>query len=120
MLGDAYYFGDAPIENSKSYFDVVQVTFGDAECRFHSDPSNGEIRLIEIKGEEDQDPAEIYFDSYQQQKERRWPNRVRLQFGLEPVLQMEVKASEWIEGAPVPLENATTSTGTKKETGGSP
>ncbi len=120
MLGDAFYFGDAPIENSKSYFDVVQVTFGDAECRFHSDPSSGEIRLIEIKGEEDQDPAEIYFDSYQQEGERRWPNRVRLQFGLEPVLQLEVKASEWIEGAPVPLENATSATSTKKEAGGSP
>lgn len=99
-LGDTIYMGTAPVYESTATelsmqprFDVLRTLWYDARVRFSHRP-NGEVALIEVFGDEGNDPIEVYLSDYKAQSAEatasRLPTRIRLQFGTEPVLLVEV------------------------------
>ncbi|MEC8557177.1 MAG: trypsin-like peptidase domain-containing protein [Planctomycetota bacterium] len=103
-IGDSTYLGRMPMYESTSVTKledsprprVLQSLWYDSKVRFSCDDA-GKVRLIEVFGDAGTDPAELYLDNYQ-----RWtigdqfltfPSRMRLQFGLSPVLLLQVDSA---------------------------
>lgn len=111
-LGDTTYLGTMPVFESTSTalseqpeMDVLQSLWFDAKLRI-SHRDNGEIALIEVFGDIGNDPVEVYLSDYQpadsaktdsESKPLRFPTRIRLQYGSEPVLLLEVAKSEFYD-----------------------
>lgn len=96
-MGDAIYFGEAPIQNLETLADVVHLAQNDIQCAFYSDPQSGQLKLIEMEWDEDRDPIEIYFDRYETQNGLMVPARVRLVEGTETLWNIELKEFAWKE-----------------------
>lgn len=103
-IGDSTYLGRMPMYESTSVTKledsprprVLQSLWYDSKVRFSCDDA-GKVRLIEVFGDAGTDPAELYLDNYQ-----RWtigdqfltfPSQMRLQFGLSPVLLLQVDSA---------------------------
>lgn len=100
-LGDSTYIGTLPVYNtlSKKFSEAnwqhaIDTLWYDAKCRIHWDPVSKTVSLIEIFGDSGVDPAEVYMDNYQafnsQGVEVRFPRRLRLQYGTEISLVVEL------------------------------
>ncbi len=100
-LGDTIYLGTLPVYQGlskkladQSWHDVLETLWYDARVRFHWDSEKQQISLVEVYGDEGFDPAEVYFDDYQTLTvsgiEYRFPRRLRLQYGTEILLVVEL------------------------------
>lgn len=102
-LGDSVYLGTVPVYQglSKSLADqtwhhAMETLWYDARVRFHWDSESQTVSLVEVYGDDGVDPAEVYFDNYQiishDGSEFRFPHRLRLQYGTEIALVMELES----------------------------
>ncbi|MCA9194554.1 MAG: trypsin-like peptidase domain-containing protein [Planctomycetales bacterium] len=101
-MGDVLYMGTMPayLGNDRQFhpdqlFDVLQIAWYDARIRAYIRPGSGEIVLIEVFGDDGVDPVELYFDNYEESvhhgKTISCPKILRLQYGLEPMLLVQVQ-----------------------------
>ncbi len=98
QIGESVYLGTAPIYMTQSMaladqprFDVLQTAWYDTVARFNFPQSSGELGCVEVFGDATEDPVEVYFDNYQQKENISWPGRIRLQYGTEPTLLIDVE-----------------------------
>lgn len=99
QIGETIYLGTAPVylNNNwglaeQSLHDVIQSAWYDTMARFSFPRDSGEIRCIEVFGDATEDPVEIYLDNYREQDKRTLPGRIRLQYGTEPALLIDVES----------------------------
>ncbi len=112
QLGDTIYLGTAPVYQSAStalgeqpLHDGLQALWYDTTARFFVAPEDGTISLVEVFGDGGTDPVEVYFDQYQEletgSESYVLPGRLRLQYGTEPVMIVDLES---IEVVPPKLE----------------
>jgi hypothetical protein len=123
-MGASTYMGDFPIYagsdrslNAQSLHDVLQTLWYDARVRFAFDPQNGQVALIEVFGDVGADPIEVYVDRYSDfelaDQTVQFPSRLRLQYGTEPMLLIDLKS---IDLGPATATKATADSQTGEET----
>jgi S1-C subfamily serine protease len=78
---DLTYWGTAPVPGYDGLADVLVGSYGGVECRFHFDPQQGELILLETWPEEDTDPCEVYFDDYREVQGCMLPHRIEVRVG---------------------------------------
>ena len=97
QIGDTDYRGLAPVYfdsstrlSKRPRHDVMRTLWYDARVRFYVDPQSGFVSLVEIFGDSGHDPIEVYLDEYHEVRSgaatAMFPNRLRLQYGQEPML----------------------------------
>jgi len=105
-LGDSVYLGTVPVYHGLSkklaeqpWHHAIETLWHDARVRFHWDSESQAISLVEVYGDEGVDPAEVYFDHYQplavNGSDYRFPRRMRLQYGTEIVLVVELDSLDF-------------------------
>ncbi len=107
-IGDTIFVGSLPVYSGTSHVlsdqprhDCLQTLWYDAKVRFSYDPQAKQISLIEVWGDDGSDPVEVYLDQYVdlaagdangQPSQRLFPQRVRLQYGTEPLLLLTLES----------------------------
>lgn len=102
-MGASTYMGTFPIYagsdrslNAQPLHDALQTLWYDARVRFAFDPLNGQVALIEVFGDVGTDPVEVYVDRYSDfelaDQTVQFPSRMRLQYGTEPMLLIDLKS----------------------------
>ena len=105
-LGDTIYLGKMPVYLSSDLtlancprHETIQSLWYDATCRLSFDPANGHTSLVEVFGDVGQDPIELYMDRFQEYSDSNgqvfMPSRLRLQYGLQPVLLLDITSVEF-------------------------
>ncbi len=100
-MGASTYLGTFPIYlgndralSSQPLHDVLQTLWYDARVRFSFDPQTGRVALIEVFGDVGADPIELYVDLYSDfelaDQTVQFPSRLRLQYGTEPMLLIDL------------------------------
>jgi len=95
MMGEAIYIGRSPLVGRTGLFDTTRITLGEVDAVVYSSPESGTIECIELFTDNQSDPAEIYFEKVQRNGDREIPERIRLAFGLETRLVVDIARSEW-------------------------
>ena len=97
QLGETIYLGTSPVYMSQSNvlaeqprFDVLQTAWYDTSARFCFPTDSGQLGCVEVFGDKSEDPVEVYFDNYRQKDKFTWPGRIRLQYGTEPTLLIDI------------------------------
>lgn len=93
LLGESVYMGFAPVIGYEKLHDRTRIVFEDLIVHVYTDRENGEVVLIEMEGDPNLDPAEVYFDRYRFVENRRVPERLDLRFGNDRRLMIQL--SEW-------------------------
>lgn len=109
-IGDTVFLGTLPVYSGTSNVlseqprhDVLQTLWYDAKVRFSYDPQAKQISLIEVWGDETSDPVEVYLDQYAElatgevngkPTQILFPQRVRLQYGTDPLLLLKLESVE--------------------------
>lgn len=120
-MGASTYLGTFPIYagndrtlSSQPLHDVLQTLWYDARVRFSFDPQTGRVALIEVFGDVGTDPIELYVDLYSgfelADQTVQFPRRLRLQYGTEPMLLIDLKS--------IDLGQAATTSATAKNKNG--
>lgn len=115
QLGDTVYLGKLPVYMGTNrtlaeqpLHEVLQTSWYDATVRISFYPNSREISLIEIFGDQGEDPVEVYFDDYRDvqvagDRSVRFPGRMRLQYGVEPLALLtfdEIQLSDLTNASP--------------------
>ena len=97
QIGDTVYLGTMPVYATNNWVlaeqplhDVLHSAWYDTMARFAFPQDSGEIRCIEVYGDASEDPVELYLDNYREKDNLRLPGRIRLQYGTEPVLLIDI------------------------------
>ncbi len=104
-IGESIYLGKLPVYAGQStqlkdqvWMDTIETLWYDSRVRFSWDDKSKQISLIEIFGDDGTDPAEVYLDKYKQftvdQKDYMLPSRLRLQYGTEIAMVVDVEEIE--------------------------
>lgn len=106
-LGATMYVGTAPAYLGKSkklgdqpLFDVLQSLWYDATVKYYVPQESGDIRLIEVYGTPGNDPVELYLSEYKsigKNTKLRYPTQLRLQYGTQPMLLLQIDSFELSE-----------------------
>ncbi|MCC9657527.1 S1C family serine protease [Rhodopirellula halodulae] len=88
-FGETYYWGTMPLAGERPLRDVTVAVHADLEHRFLQHPETGRLEVIEAVAGTDTDPAELWFES----KEDQLPHRLQLRYGLTTVLSLEI--TDW-------------------------
>ena len=94
-MGEAIYIGRSPLVGRAGLFDTTRITLGEVDAVVYTAPETGTIQCIELFTDNQSDPAEIYFEKVQQNNGKEIPERIRLAYGLETRLVVDVVRSEW-------------------------
>ncbi len=86
--GDLYYYGTRPVKGIEELADIFIGVNNVVETHFSFDPKTGELALVEMFGDAEQDPCEIRFLDYQPVGGRQFPMRMVVQFGDKPVAEI--------------------------------
>jgi len=89
-LGEVTYIGRSPVIDKAELLDQTRIVLGEITAEVFTLPSTGDIELIELYTDRQSDPAEIYFDHDPKAQPGHVPSRVRLQYGLESRLVIEL------------------------------
>lgn len=100
-IGETVYLGQLPVYAGQSLLlkeqpihDVMETSWYDSRVRFSWDSANNLVSLIEIFGDDGTDPAEVYLDRYKSfevsSKKYSLPTRIRLQYGTDILMSVEV------------------------------
>lgn len=104
-LGASTYLGTRPVYltsnprlSEQPLHDVLQTLWYDAKVVFYADPVSGQISSIEVFGDTGDDPVEVYLSDYKPvafagiaDREVMFPGRMRLQYGSEPMLLIDIQ-----------------------------
>lgn len=105
-MGASTYLGTFPVYQTittklseQPQHDVLETLWYDVRVRFSFDPESGRPSLIEIFGDAGQDPVEVYLDRYKEfafaDSNLTFPSRLRLQYGAEPMMLVDVAESDF-------------------------
>jgi serine protease Do len=83
-LGETTYIGTTKIIGHDQLVDLTQVTIGEVEVFFHTDPSDGRLLLLEIESDSKLDRLEVGFERYEESGNRNVPRMIKAGFGPEP------------------------------------
>jgi serine protease Do len=86
--GELQYYGTAPIPGLNGQADILIGMNNVVETQFAFDPKTGELALVEMSGDAEQDPCEIRFLDYQPLDGRQFPTRIVVQFGDKQVAEI--------------------------------
>ena len=99
QLGESIYLGTAPVfmtqNNALSeqpLHDVLQTAWYDTSARFSFPTDSGQLGCVEIFGDSTEDPVEVYFDNYREKDKLILPGRLRLQYGTEPTMLINIES----------------------------
>lgn len=95
MMGEVRYIGRSPLVARIGLFDTTRITLGEVDAVVYTAPETGTIECIELFTDNQSDPAEIYFEKVKQNNGKEIPERIRLAYGLETRLVVDVLRSEW-------------------------
>jgi S1-C subfamily serine protease len=59
-VGEAVYFGSAPLRGQRPLHDCLQITLGEFAATLYVSPSTQRLEGIEVWGDADRDPVELY------------------------------------------------------------
>lgn len=117
-IGETVYLGEMPVYAGASlrlgdqqWHSVLETAWYDSKVRFSWNDATQQISLIEVFGDEGVDPAELYVDKYQPfeigPSTFFFPTRLRLQYGTDIVLVVEVDELELPNLTPGKSESTT-------------
>ena len=89
--GMVYYVGTAPLPGHEGLVDVLVGDHKGVESRFYFDPPTGVLLAIEMFGEENADPCEVYFSQYRELDGHLVPGRIDVRFGDLPFATFKVQ-----------------------------
>lgn len=106
-IGETVYLGQLPVYATRStqlkeqpWLDVLETLWYDSRARFSWNEESKQISLIEVFGDDGTDPAEVYLDKYRPFKlgdqTFSLPSRLRLQYGTDIALAVEVDEIELV------------------------
>lgn len=107
-IGESIYLGKLPVYAGQStqlkdqaWMDTIETLWYDSRVRFSWDENSKQIALIEIFGDDGTDPAEVYLDKYKpftvDQRSYTLPSRLRLQYGTEIAMVVDVEEIELVQ-----------------------
>lgn len=117
QLGDTVYLGTAPVYTTSTtklseqpQLDVLRTLWYDATVRF-SFLQDGRVALVEVFGDLGNDPIEVYFDKYKPLDDSspllQFPSRIRLQYGTDPMMLLELQSAKFVEADENELDSTT-------------
>lgn len=80
--------GTAPLAGRPPLRDVVEATDGETLVHFYNHPDTGLLEVIEVTGDRDRDPAELWIGP---RASNGLPTSLELRFGVETATRIEVK-----------------------------
>jgi len=86
--GQLHYYGTAPCPGIEGLADTLVGVNNVVETSFVFDPASGQLALLEMFGDAEQDPCEVRFLDYQPQEGRQFPTRILVQFGDKQILDV--------------------------------
>ena len=87
-FGQLHYYGTAPCPGIDGLADVLVGVNNVVETNFVFDSKSGELALVEMFGDAEQDPCEVRFLDYQPRDGRRFPTRIVVHFGDKQVAEV--------------------------------
>jgi hypothetical protein len=84
LLDNALYLGTMPVLGNMTLHHVLELQISDTKMWAYFHPEDGQLAAIELYGDEDDDPVEVYFDQPATFQNHSFPTRMRLQYGVEP------------------------------------
>lgn len=91
-LGEVTYIGRSPVLGKTELLDQTRLVLGEITAEVFTSPVTGNIELIELYSDRQSDPAEVYLAYDPQSPSGAMPKTIRLQYGLEPRLNVELSA----------------------------
>ncbi|MCY3004942.1 MAG: trypsin-like peptidase domain-containing protein [Planctomycetota bacterium] len=89
-LGEVIYIGQSPVLGKQGLLDMTRIVLGEVTAEVYTSVASGDIELIELFTDRQTDPAEVYFDYDAASALAPMPSRVRLQYGLESRLVVDL------------------------------
>ncbi len=89
-LGEAVYLGTSRRPGSETYCDLIQVTVGEVEAYFYTDPKDGRLTAVEIESDSKLDRLEVAFDKDKIQDGLHVPSLITAGYGPEPRWTIEL------------------------------
>jgi hypothetical protein len=90
-FGEVYYLGSRPLPPAAEHLDVLVGIYGGVETNFYFSPDDGLLVAMEVFGDDERDPAEIYFGDYQEFEGRWLPHRIEARYGDEQFAMFLIK-----------------------------
>ena len=84
LVDSALYLGTMPMLGTTSLHHVLEIQISDTRLWAYFHPESYQLSAIELFGDEDDDPVEVYFDQPATFQNHSLPSRMRLQYGVEP------------------------------------
>jgi hypothetical protein len=94
--GEAVYIGRSPVLGKKEQLDSTRITLGEVDAMVYTAPETGHIECVELSSDNQSDPAEIFFENYQSIDGRQVPTQLRLVFGLEQRIAINLRSVDWM------------------------
>jgi S1-C subfamily serine protease len=79
--GQVSYLGTAPMPGREGLVDCLVGIHAGVECRFLTNPENGQLLGLEMFADEQLDPCEIYFSDYTEIQGRLLPRTISVRHG---------------------------------------
>jgi len=89
-LGESIYIGQSPVLGKQGLLDMTRIVLGEVTAEVYTSVASGDIELIELFTDRQMDPAEVYFDYDAASAIAPMPSRVRLHYGLESRLVVDL------------------------------
>lgn len=93
-LGETTYIGKSPVLGKQDLLDDTRIVLGEITAHVYTSSLSGDIELIELYTDRQTDPAEVYFEYAPEASLQRLPSKIRLQYGLETRLAIELTGLE--------------------------
>lgn len=94
LIDSALYLGTMPLLGNAPLHHVLEIQISDTKMWVYFHPDNGQLAAIELYGDEDDDPVEVYFDQATTFNNHSLPTRMRLQYGVEPTAIFNLKQAD--------------------------
>lgn len=94
LIDSALYLGTMPLLGNAPLHHVLEIQISDTKMWVYFHPDNGQLAAIELYGDEDDDPVEVYFDQAATFNNHSLPTRMRLQYGVEPTAIFNLKQAD--------------------------
>lgn len=83
LIDSALYLGTMPMLGKAPLHHVIELQISDTKMWVYFHPESYQLSAIELYGDEDDDPVEVYFDQPATFQNHLFPTRMKLQYGVE-------------------------------------
>lgn len=96
-MGEAIYLGTGRRPGSETLCDLIQVTVGEVEAFFYTDPRDGRLVAVEIESDSKLDRFEVAFDKDKLQDGLHIPSLITAGYGPEARWTIELSLLEFVK-----------------------